>query len=246
QDFSNPYIGIIVFLIIPAIFVLGLILMPVGAFLAARRLGGYRQLLTRVPPDPARMATLGWTFAFATLANAGILMLAAYHGLGEQCHSSEKAKDNRLKVIRQYGDDEKSTEKITVLLMKVGSRIHKAHVGRDIQYLGDSPDPQTISTVIAGGKTYSVEGPKTGGVTRKMDCMDCHNRSGHDFETPESAVDRAIASGQLDRSRPFARRDAVTALKTQSGLEAQPPSVQMIRSGNVFPQMSISWGTYPN
>src|SRR5581483_9304455 len=30
QQFENPYVGIIVFLIIPAIFVLGLILMPIG------------------------------------------------------------------------------------------------------------------------------------------------------------------------------------------------------------------------
>ena len=42
QRFSNPYIGIIVFFILPAIFILGLILMPAGIALASRRLGGYR------------------------------------------------------------------------------------------------------------------------------------------------------------------------------------------------------------
>ena len=43
QRFENPYFGIIVFLVIPSLFVLGLLLMPIGLFLAARRLGGYRR-----------------------------------------------------------------------------------------------------------------------------------------------------------------------------------------------------------
>ncbi len=76
--------------------------------------------------------------------------------------------------------------------------------------------------------------------------MDCHNRSGHDFETAESAVDRAISEGKLDRSRPFTRRDAVAALLGKSPLERQPAAVQQIYSANVFPAMSINWGTYPN
>jgi NapC/NirT cytochrome c family, N-terminal region len=328
KEFNNPYIGIIVFLIVPAIFVLGLILMPVGVALAARRAGGYHQLRARVPTDEARVARLAWAFSFATVANVAILMLATYRSvdvmdssqfcgqtchsvmqpqyvryqkseharipcvdchvgsgatsfvqyklagvrqlvrlttntyqrpippaidrmrpaaeLCEQCHSPGKSQDDRLKVIRHFADDERSTEKVTVLLMKVGSKIHKAHVGSDIQYEGDTPDPQTISSVTSNGKTYSVEGAKPGGVTRKMDCMDCHNRAGHDFETAESAVDRAFAAGVLDRSRPFARRDAVAALKAESGVESQPSPIQLLRSENVYPQMKIGWGTYPN
>ena len=35
---DNPYIGILAFLIIPAIFILGLMLMPVGVWLARRAL----------------------------------------------------------------------------------------------------------------------------------------------------------------------------------------------------------------
>src|SRR5262249_17738415 len=162
---------------------------------AARQFGGYGKLLTRVPADNAHVARLGWAFAFATLANAAILMAAAYHGvdgmdstqfcgqtchsvmqpqyvryqkspprripcvdchvgagaasfvqyklagarqlirlttgtyhrpippamdrmrsaaeLCEQCHSPGKSRDDRLKVIRHYSDDERSTEKIS-------------------------------------------------------------------------------------------------------------------------------------
>ena len=56
--------------------------------------------------------------------------------------------------------------------------------------------------------------------------MDCHNRSGHDFETPDFAVDRAIAEGRLDRSRPFTRRDAVAALQGKHRLNLRRKSVE--------------------
>jgi len=38
QSFSNPYYGIIVFLIFPAFFVLGLLLIPAGVWRCSRRL----------------------------------------------------------------------------------------------------------------------------------------------------------------------------------------------------------------
>jgi hypothetical protein len=96
QRFDNPYIGIIIFLIIPAFFTLGLILMPLGVTLAARRAGGYSQLIAHLPPSGPQLRRLGWAIAFATLANASILTAAAYHGVavmdstqfcGETCHS---------------------------------------------------------------------------------------------------------------------------------------------------------------
>jgi hypothetical protein len=328
QRFENPYIGIIVFLVIPAFFVLGLILMPVGLVLAARRLGSYRQLFTQVRPPGPQIARLGWAIAFATLANASILTAAAYQGVAvmdsrqfcgetchsvmqpqyvryqnsphaavpcvechigggaasfvhykisgvrqmirltthtyqrpippamdrvrpaneicEECHSPKTKQEDRLKIIRHYDDDEQSTEKTTVLLVKIGSKIHKAHLGRNIEYSGAVGDPQTIPTVTVDGKKYSVEGGSPGPVKRRMDCMDCHNRSGHDFQTPEDAIDNAIAEGTLDRSRPFTRRDAVAALKGKLPIAQQPAVVQAIYAANVYPSMNITWGTYPN
>ena len=326
QQFDNPYIGIIVFLIIPAIFVLGLLLMPLGMAVAARRHGGYRKLIA-LPHEGPQLARLGWAIAFATLANAGILTAAAYHGVavmdskqfcGETCHSamqpqyvryqnsrhaaipcvdchigggaeafihykisgvrqlirlttntyhrpippamdrlrpandtcgqchSQSKQEDRLKVLRHYDDDEQSTEKTTVLFLKIGSKIHKAHVGGNIEYSAATTDPQTIPTVTVDGKTYAAEGASPGPIRRKMDCMDCHNRSGHDFQTPEDAVDRAIAEGKLDRLRPFTRRDAVAALKGKLPISQQPAAVQEIYAANIYPGMNITWNTYPN
>jgi hypothetical protein len=328
QRVDNPYFGIIVFFILPALFVLGLLLMPAGVFLASRRLGGMGEVWRRLPGEYARAGRFAWAFLFATLANAAIITLAAYRGVEhmetaqfcgvtchsvmqpqyiryqksphanvpcvdchvgsgaqsfvqyklagarqlvrlaantysrpippaldhlrpaaetcEHCHSRASSRDDRLKIIRHYDDSQESTEKISVLLMRSGSRIHKAHLERDIQYLYKDAARQEIALVTSGDKTYAVEGAETTGLTRKMDCMDCHNRAGHDFETPESAVDRAIATGVLDRSRPFARRDAVAALKQQAGVENQPPAVRTLLDENVFPDLGIAWGSYPS
>jgi hypothetical protein len=47
-----------------------------------------------------------------------------------------------------------------------------------------------------------------------MDCMDCHNRPSHPFSaSPERAVDAAMAIGEIPRTLPFGRREAVAALK---------------------------------
>src|SRR5438876_6636418 len=44
QSFSNPYYGIIVFLVFPAFFVLGLILIPAGVWRCLKRRGGMQNI----------------------------------------------------------------------------------------------------------------------------------------------------------------------------------------------------------
>jgi len=53
------------------------------------------------------------------------------------------------------------------------------------------------------------------GETRKMDCLDCHNRPSHAFELPERAVDRAITEGRLSRDLPFVKKKAVELLRKE-------------------------------
>lgn len=45
-----------------------------------------------------------------------------------------------------------------------------------------------------------------------MDCVDCHNRATHIYQDPEVAVDQALAEGAIDRSLPFAKKVALSAL----------------------------------
>ncbi len=96
---GHPYSGIILFLILPALFVAGLLLIPAG-FLLQRRLDR-KAGRTAEPPPPIDLTSPKFrrvlTFvAIATLANATLVGFASYKGLevmdsvgfcGEACHT---------------------------------------------------------------------------------------------------------------------------------------------------------------
>ncbi|MDH5620240.1 MAG: cytochrome C, partial [Gammaproteobacteria bacterium] len=57
--------------------------------------------------------------------------------------------------------------------------------------------------------------PDEGGVWRSMDCVDCHNRPSHIYQSPGPAIDLAIEAGLIDRSLPFIKRESLRVIKTQ-------------------------------
>jgi hypothetical protein len=151
-----------------------------------------------------------------------------------------------------------------------------------IEYIATDEDRQTIPfvrTINERGETkeYVVEGTTpealAAGTTRTMDCVDCHNAAAHRIApTAEQAVNRAMAAGQISRTLPFARREAVRLLKSdytdeaaaiaaiESGFRAvygassagvdQAQVAQTIAATqhlyrtNVFPTMKVTWGVY--
>jgi len=50
---------------------------------------------------------------------------------------------------------------------------------------------------------------------RAMDCVDCHNRPTHAFESPEWAMDRRIQEGLVSRDIPFIHKKGVEVLKVE-------------------------------
>ena len=147
----------------------------------------------------------------------------------EQCHWPTKFVGDRLRVITHHADDEKSTPLKTVMLMRIGGLQGRAshgihwHVdpGVRIRYRSDAKR-ESIREVEATGpdgavKRFSAGGtPPAGageGEWRVMDCVDCHNRPTHIYRTPEDEVDAAMAEGRIDRGLPFARREAIKALR---------------------------------
>ena len=99
---ANPYMGIVFYLILPALFVFGLALIPIGAWRERRRrrrgivTDGHWPRLDLNQPKHRRMT---FFFAVASFVNVLIISLAAYSGVhymdsnefcGEVCHTVMK------------------------------------------------------------------------------------------------------------------------------------------------------------
>ena len=108
------------------------------------------------------------------------------------------------------------------------------------------------------------------GEWHRMDCVDCHNRPAHTFQLPARAVDAVLAEGLLDKSLPWIKKNALEVLTRtyadrSSAMNEIPrliaelypggPSGPVREAGkvlveiysrNVYPEMRIGWGTYPN
>lgn len=211
----------------------------------------------------------------------------------ERCHARARVIGPRLKVIQKYKDDEANTPIETVLLMKVGGGssggIHGAHMGPGvrIRYAAADKKRQTIPWVqyenSASGeqREYVAAGAKAESIASlpvfEMQCVDCHNRAAHTFETAEAAIDRAIASGEVSRSLPFVKKTGMDLLKAayssqeeaaqkipaaleqfyqkgygevwsrqSSEVHSAGRALAAIYNRNVFPDLKVTWGTYPN
>jgi nitrate/TMAO reductase-like tetraheme cytochrome c subunit len=95
----DPYLGIIFFLILPGIFVVGLVLIPIGEILQRRRLIAAGKLPAVYPKvdfsEPLLRRAFAWTGGL-TMANVIIFSVASYQGVsymdtpqfcGQTCHT---------------------------------------------------------------------------------------------------------------------------------------------------------------
>ena len=99
QGPPHPYVGILIFLILPGLFVLGLLLIPVGILLRRRKLTGAGELPLAYPEIDLRvpMVRSGLLFiGVATVLNILIFTFASYQGVsymdtttfcGQTCHT---------------------------------------------------------------------------------------------------------------------------------------------------------------
>lgn len=190
----------------------------------------------------------------------------------ENCHWPQSATPPRLRVIPDYKEDEQNTPSHTVLLMRPG--IHGAHFGSGIriQYAAADAKRQIIPWVEyrnqqAGTvRTYVASDAKAEDLPKhEMQCVDCHNRPAHVFELPERAINRAISAGEIPLALPFIKKKSLELLKADygsaeeaaqkigEGLRKQYPQIERtvqtvssIYARNVFPDLKVTWGTYPD
>jgi hypothetical protein len=378
---TNPYLGILFFLILPALFVLGLLLIPLGAWIERRRRAAGKPAASIEWPridlnNPTHRRVAIIVFGL-TMANIVIVSLAAYKGVEymdsvgfcgqvchtpmqpelmahqqgshahitcvachigsgvrgfakaklagtrqllevsrgsyprpilaapddlvssrdtcEKCHEPGRSRGEVTRRIAEYADDEKNTQSVTTLHLRVGGRdvggraigIHwHADPTNVVEYVATDDQRQTIPWVrvtsgASGAREYAVGGAVPdqipGGVRRRMECTDCHNRPSHAIApTAKRAVDLAIARGDIAVTLPFVRREAVKALEASypsqeaalaaisrslhdfyqsqqaqsdtrgADLDRAILAVQNIYRRSVFPDMKVTFGTYPN
>lgn len=152
----------------------------------------------------------------------------------EHCHNPQAYVGGRLKVVDKFADDETNSHSNTVLMVKIGglrsgvaSGIHGHHLnGGRITYIATDDKRQVIPRVTMTSASGQVteytsseikvtDADLQRGEHRVMDCLDCHNRSGHAFATPERALDRALAAGQINPGLPFVKREALRLVKAE-------------------------------
>jgi hypothetical protein len=205
----------------------------------------------------------------------------------EQCHQRGKTMTPKLRVLTKYKDDEANTKSETVLTVMT-DKIHSAHLapGVAIRYAAADRKRQTIPWVEysdASGVTRSYLASDTkpeqaAAMPRfAMQCVDCHNRAAHSFETAERAVDGAIAAGEIPADLPFVKKTGLALIQAQyasaqeasakiaaglsdfyrlkypeilakrpSDVTAAARALDGVYNRNVFPDLKVTWGTYPN
>jgi hypothetical protein len=138
-----------------------------------------------------------------------------------------------------------------------------------VQYRKDGE----VRTYLASGSTpESVAGL----TWRRMQCTDCHNRPTHTFELPERAVDNALGLGQIPAlpfirkkavellkavyssneeaareiplalDRDYRSADPKAPRPRKADIDKAGQEIIAIYNRNVFPDLKVTWGTYPN
>ncbi|MDH3215990.1 MAG: NapC/NirT family cytochrome c [Candidatus Krumholzibacteria bacterium] len=152
----------------------------------------------------------------------------------EQCHWPQKFFGGQQRQFNHHMYDEANTPWPINMLIKTGGGDPKTgqtagihwhmNIGVKVEYIDRDERRQDIPWIrvtdrLTGRVTLyqDEDNPLSeeeiqAATPRVMDCMDCHNRPSHKFRSPEFAVDRAILTGQIDRSLPSIKRVAVEAM----------------------------------
>ncbi len=163
----------------------------------------------------------------------------------EQCHWPKHFYSEEQHVNTYYISDEHNTKWTLNLLMKIGggnseagptSGIHwHMNIAHEVTYAALDRERQIIPWV----KSRSMDGKETiyrsseiqvsddslkKAFTRRMDCIDCHNRPTHIYHPPARSVDNVLAAGWIDPNLPSIKSIAVKALENpyttkQGGLD---------------------------
>jgi nitrate/TMAO reductase-like tetraheme cytochrome c subunit len=152
----------------------------------------------------------------------------------EQCHWPKHFYSEKLKSSTYFTSGDKPTKWTLDLLIRIGggnieagptSGIHwHMNINNKVTYIPTDASRQSIPWVRSerpdGSVTVynSTETPLSATEvqqlpTRRMDCIDCHNRPSHIYHPPARSVNHLMSLGWIDPSLPNAKSLAVNALE---------------------------------
>ncbi len=186
----------------------------------------------------------------------------------EQCHWPAKFFGSQLRTRFHYSPDENNTRQEISILVKTGggdssngpaSGIHwHMALSNRIEYVATDRNRQVIpwvrATDLSTGRVTvyrsdgrSSDAPPPEGEMRVVDCMDCHNRPTHIYQSPDRAVNVSLETGRIDRTLPFVKKIAVEALVAPYGTvqEADAKIADTIRGfyDKGYPELAKSRGS---
>jgi hypothetical protein len=204
----------------------------------------------------------------------------------EECHWPQSFVGNLDRTFNYFQSDATNSPYSIRLLLKIGGSdprqgpvggIHWHNLpGNKVEYIATDAARQKIPWVRVTDAKGNVTVFQTKNFTndiaradiRTMDCMDCHNRPSHRYLSPEKAVNRQMAMGNIDPAIPWIKTNAVyiltrpyktgdeakdaiaAALAAKYPNDARIPAatatLQQIYADYFFPEMKASWASYPD
>jgi hypothetical protein len=167
----------------------------------------------------------------------------------EHCHWPEKFFEARKDVNPHFLSDEENTPYPIAMLINIGGHSERSgraegihwHVAgvNQMEYIARDESRQEIAWVRmvdsegnrvvynSPGNPVSEAETATSDI-RKMDCIDCHNRPSHNYRSPAKLVNLAMAQGEIDRTLPYVKREAVRAMDQE--YDSTPAAVAGMRA----------------
>ena len=181
----------------------------------------------------------------------------------EKCHWPQKFYARTLWTNKYFLADSLNTEWDIMLQMKTGPEysgmglvegIHW-HINPDvkIEYISETDKRENITYVKYTNKStgvvsiYRNEGNPisdsllSASVPRTMDCIDCHNRPSHNYNSPTVYFDKAMLTGAVSKKIPFFKKVAMGIL---SGTFSDNDTAMMKIADGITSYYKSDYGDY--
>ena len=152
---------------------------------------------------------------------------------------TKEGRPTKLILHNVYKEDAANTKDTVALMVRPyrlgeGKSVERGahwHVEDKVEYATPETDAQTINWIKVTYKNGKVEefiARSQVGVSadvepdikrllktekiQTMNCISCHNRAGHEMQTPNEAIDSAMEAGEISSSLPYIKRQSVELL----------------------------------